>query len=148
MTRRAGPPQFRAALLVAPLAAPFAVLLGCAVRAAVTTRATPDGVNPVVGVAFLAGVLVVYGSPLSYGATLFILWPIAAILRHARVFSWWALTLTGSVGGVLLFLLYVHALEPRGTTDFFPGVGAAAGAATGWVFWYIASRRVSGDATD
>jgi hypothetical protein len=52
------------------------------------------------------------------------------------------------VGGVLLFPLYVHALEPRGTTDFFPGVGAAAGAATGWVFWYIASRRVSGDATD
>jgi glyoxylase-like metal-dependent hydrolase (beta-lactamase superfamily II) len=118
--------------------------VGCAVRAAVTTRATPDGVNPVVGVAFLAGVLVVYGSRLSYGATLLILWPIAAILRHARAFSWWALTLTGSVGGVLLFPLYAHALERRGTTDFFPGVGAAAVAATGWVFWYIASRRVSG----
>jgi hypothetical protein len=145
MARGGGPPQFRTALLVAPLAAPLAVLLGSAVRSAVSTRTAPDGVNPVVGIVFLAGLLVVYGSPLSYGATLLILWPIGAMLRDARAFSWWALTLAGLVGGVLLLPVYLNALDPRGTWDFFPGVGAAAGAATGWAFWYLASRRVSGD---
>ncbi|MDB4875565.1 MAG: hypothetical protein JWM41_2011 [Gemmatimonadetes bacterium] len=142
-----GPPRFGRAILLAPLAAPLAVLLGSAVRAFVTTRAAPDGVNPVVGVVFLAGLLLVFGSPLSYGATLLVLWPIGAVLRDAEAFSWWALTLVGLASGGLLFPLYMHALDPRGTWDFFPGVGPAAGAATGWAFWYIASRRVSGDAT-
>jgi hypothetical protein len=143
----AGQPRFGRALLVAPLAAPLAVLFGCAARALLTTRATPDGGNPIVGVVFLAGLLLVFGSPLSYGATLLVLWPIGAVLRDAGTFSWWALTLVGLVSGGLLFPLYLDALDPRGTWDFFPGVGAAAGAATGWAFWYIASRRVRGDAT-
>jgi hypothetical protein len=146
MSRGNGRPQFRTALLVAPLAAPLAVLLGCAVRALVTPRTAPDGVNPVVGVVFLAVLLLVYGAPLSYGATLVVLWPIGAVLRDAEAFSWWALTLVGFVGGALLFPLYLHALDSRGTWDFFPGVGGAAGAATGWAFWYLASRRVSRDA--
>jgi hypothetical protein len=146
MANDAGVPRFGKALVVAPLAAPLAVLLGAALHALVTTRPAPDSVNPVIGVVFWSVVLFVYGSPLSYGATLLLLWPIGAVLRDADAFSWWALTLVGLVGGGLLFPLYVHALDSRGTWDFFPGVGAAAGGATGWAFWYIASRRVSNGA--
>jgi hypothetical protein len=57
--------------------------------------------------------------------------------------AWWSLTLVAAVAGGILFPLYLHALDARGSWDFFPGVGVVAGAATGWTFWYIASTRVT-----
>jgi hypothetical protein len=126
---------------MAPLAAPLAVLLGSAVRALVSPRTAPGGVNPIVGVLFLTAILLVYGAPLAYGATLVILWPAAAVLRDTRAFTWWTLTLIATLAGGILFPVYLHAVDSRATWDFFPGAGFAAGAATGWVFWFIATPR-------
>lgn len=130
---------------MAPLAGPLAVLLGSAVRALVSPRTAPEGINPVVGVVFLAAILLVYGAPLAYGATLAILWPAAVVLRDTRAFTWWSLTLVSTLAGGILFPVYLHAFDSRGTWDFFPGAGFVAGAATGWAFWFIATRRGSAD---
>ena len=110
-------------------------------RALITPRHGPEGVNPLVGVLFLTMLLLMYGSPLAYGATLIIVWPVAALLRHAGACTWWSLTLVAMIAGGILFPLYLHVLDPRGTWDFFPGAGAAAGAATGWTFWFLSSSR-------
>jgi hypothetical protein len=126
---------------MAPLAAPLTVMLGSAVRALVSPRIAPEGINPVVGTLFLTVILLVYGAPLAYGATLVILWPAAAVLRGTSAFTWWTLTLIAALAGGILFPVYLHALDSRGTWDFFPGAGFVAGAATGWVFWFVATRR-------
>ena len=131
-------PEFGLALVVAPLAAPLTVVLASAVCALMRPRPGTEGINPVVGIVFLAVILVVYGAPLAYAATLVILWPIAAVLRGARAFTWWGLTVVATIAGGILFPLYLHALAPSATWDFFPGVGLAAGAATGWTFWFVA----------
>jgi len=141
MTRDARATEFGPALALAPLAAPVAVLLGTAVRALISQRHGPAGVNALVGVLFLTAILIVYGSPLAYAATLVILWPIAALLRDAEALTWWSVTLVAMVAGGILFPLYLHAFDSRATWDFFPGAGAAAGAATGWSFWFVAVAR-------
>jgi hypothetical protein len=141
MTRDARAPEFARALIVAPLAAPVAVVLGLAVRALVSPRPGTEGINPVVGVVFVVAVLAVYGAPLAYGATFVILWPTAVLLRESGAFSWWSLTLVAMVAGGVLFPLYFHLLDPRATWGFFPGAGAAAGAATGWTFWFVSTSR-------
>ena len=141
MTRDAGAPEFTRALIVAPLAAPVAVLAGAAVRSLLKVRPGTEGINPVVGVLFLIVVLVMYGAPLAYGATFVILWPVAVLLREAGAFTWWSLTLVAMIAGGILFPLYLHVLDPRATWDFFPGAGAVAGAATGWTFWFVSSSR-------
>lgn len=141
MTRDGRATGFGRALALAPLAAPAAVLVGTAVRALISPRHDTAGIDPIVGVLFLAAILLVYGSPLAYVATLVILWPIAALLRDAEAFTWWSLTLVAMVAGGLLFPLYLHAFDPRASWGFFPGAGAAAGAATGWCFWFIAAAE-------
>jgi hypothetical protein len=143
VSRQGGTPSLGRAVVMAPLAAPLTVMLGSAVRALVRPRMAPQGINPVVGVLFLTVILLVYGAPLAYGATLVILWPAAAVLRDTRAFTWWTLTLIATLAGGILFPVYLHALDSRGTWDFFPGAGFAAGAATGWVFWFVATRRGS-----
>lgn len=74
-------------------------MLGSAVRALVSPRTTPAGINPAVGVLFLTMILPVYGAPLAYGATLVILWPAAAVLPDIRAFTWWTLTLVATLVG-------------------------------------------------
>jgi hypothetical protein len=134
-------PRFGPAVLIAPLSVPLTVTLGLAVHALVGTRRGLDGTNPIVVVVLLPLLLLIYGAPLAYGATLFILWPAGVLLRDTTAFTWWSLTLIGMVAGGMLFPVYLHAIGPRGTWEFFPGVGFAAGAVTGWVFWFIATRR-------
>jgi hypothetical protein len=141
MNRDSSAPRFGRAVLIAPLSMPLTVTLGLAVRALVGTRRGLDGTNPVAAVVLLPAILLMYGAPLAYGATLLILWPAGALLRDTRAFTWWSLTLIGMVAGGLLFPAYLHAIDPRGTWDFFPGAGFAAGAVTGWCFWFIAAGR-------
>jgi hypothetical protein len=133
-------PKFGRAIAVAPLAAPLAILFGSAIRALIRPAAAPTGVNPIAGVVFGAVLLLLYGAPLAYGSTVVILWPIGVLLGDSRVFRWWSVTLVSGTAGAILFPLYLHALDPRGTWDFFPGAGFSAGAATGCVFWFIATR--------
>ncbi len=141
MNRDRGVPRFGLAVLVAPLSAPLAVMAGTAVHAILTTRVGLGGPNSVAAFVFLTVILAVYGAPLAYGATLLILWPVGVLLRDTEAFTWWSLTLIGMLAGGMLFPVYLHAIDPRGTWDFFPGVGFAAGAVTGWVFWFVAARR-------
>jgi hypothetical protein len=68
----------------------------------------------------LTAIVVAYGAPLAYGATLVIVWPAAAVLREAKAFTWWALTLVSALAGGGLFPVYLHALDSRATWDFFP----------------------------
>jgi hypothetical protein len=137
------PPRLGAALVIAPLAAPLAMMLGSVARAIVDPRVRPEGTSLLVGVLFLTALLVVYGAPLAYATTLIVLWPAAALLREAGAFTWWSLTLVATIAGGIVFPLYLHALDPRATWSFFPGAGFAAGAATGWSFWFIATRNAS-----
>jgi hypothetical protein len=136
-------PRLGRAAVVAPLAAPLTLVVGSVVRALVSPRTAPEAINPVAGFLFLTAIVVAYGAPLAYGATVVIVWPAAAVLRQAKAFTWWALTLVSALAGGSLFPVYLRALDSRATWDFFPGAGFAAGAATGWVFWFIATRRGS-----
>lgn len=138
-------PQLGRAVLLAPLFAPLSIVVGSGVRGLITTGFRSAGPGSVVGVVLLTILMIVYGAPLAYGATIVILWPLAAMLRDADALSWWSLTIVAAVAGGVLFPLYLHALTPRGTWDFFPGAGIAAGAATGWGFWFIATRRAAPD---
>jgi hypothetical protein len=135
-------PRFGRAVVVAPLAAPLAMFVGSAIRSIVSPAAAPTGINPIASAVFGAVLLLLYGAPLAYGSTVILLWPIAVLLGESRLFRWWTVTPVSGVAGAIVFPLYLHALAPRGTWDFFPGAGFVAGAATGCVFWFMASFGV------
>ena len=134
-------PSLRRAALLAPLFAPLTIVLGAMLRTVLRSGLHVDGASSIVGAILVTFLVIAYGAPLAYGATLLILWPAAAILRDAGTLNWWGLTLVGGAGGAILFPLYLRALDSRGTWDFFPGAGFAAGAAVGCAFWFIATRR-------
>ncbi|HEV8448790.1 MAG TPA: hypothetical protein VGQ44_18290 [Gemmatimonadaceae bacterium] len=136
-------PRLRLAVIVAPLFASLAIVLGAAVRQLATTGLHEVGATSLIGIVLLALILFVYGAPLAYGGTILILWPAAVLLRNAGSLSWWSLTLIGAVCGGLLFPVYLHAFDARATWGFFPAAGVAAGAATGWGFWFVATRGAS-----
>jgi hypothetical protein len=132
--------KFGRAIAIAPLAAPLAVAVGSTIRSLLSPPAAPSGINPIAAAVFGVVLLSLYGAPLAYGCTVCILWPAAAVLRDTRAYRCWVMALVGGAGGAILFPLYLQALDPRGTWDFFPGAGFVAGAATGCAFWYIAAR--------
>jgi hypothetical protein len=134
-------PRLRRAVVLAPLAAPLTIVLGAMIRTLAKSGLHFDGPTSVAGAILVTLIVAVYGAPLAYGATVLILWPAAAVLRDAGALRWWGLTLIGGVGGAVLFPVYLRALDSRGTWDFFPGAGFAAGAAVGCAFWFIATRR-------
>jgi len=131
----------RIGYLLAPLAAPLAVFTGSALRALVMRRPTTDAAHPVLAALIIGLVIVAFGAPLAYAATLVVLWPTVRALRAIGHLAWWSLTGATALAGGVLFPLYLHWLEPRGSFDFFPGAGVAAGAASGFVFWWIALRQ-------
>ena len=128
------------ALGLAPLAAPLAVWLGLLARAALSPRRVHGSTNPVVDAGVLAVLLVAYAAPAAYPATFAFAWPLYRFLRATGRVTWWIFTVSGAALGALLLPLYLHFLNPRGSIDFFPGVGLIAGGATGFAFWFIATR--------
>ena len=134
-------PRLGRAVLLAPLVAPLTIVFGAMLRTIARTGVQFGGPSSVAGAILVTLLVAVYGAPLAYGATVLILWPAAAMMRDAGALSWWGLTLIGGVGGAVLFPMYLRALDARGTWDFFPGAGFAAGAAVGCAFWFIATRR-------
>jgi hypothetical protein len=143
------------ALLVAPLAAPLAMELGWLVYGLVTisirpsaTAQHPGPLEVVAGIWFFGYVFMLLGAPLAYAATLLVVLPLFLLLRAADRLTWWLLTLVASLAGGALLPLYMHWLNPRGSTDFYPGAGFLAGAAAGWAFWYLATRRRPSRATE
>jgi hypothetical protein len=128
------------ALLLSPLGAPLAVWLGSIVYGVASHQVSSGVGNPIAASLVLLFALVLFSAPLAYASTLLIVWPVAAFLRALGAFTWWWMTLAAGAAGAVLFPLYLHALEPRGSFSFFPGAGAVAGAATGWAFWFIVAR--------
>src|SRR4029079_7950031 len=135
-------PRLRLALLVAPLLAPLTVVAGAATHS-LSSGFRGVAAGSIAAIVLLTVVMIVYGAPLAYGGTICVLWPAAVLLREVDALSWWALSLIGATGGGILFPLYLHLLAPRATWSFFPGAGFAAGAVTGWGFWFIATRQAS-----
>ena len=133
-------PRLGRAVLLAPLFAPLTIVAGGIVRTATTTGLRAGGPSSVLSVLILTLIVLVYGAPLAYGATVLVLWPAAAVLRDAGAMRWWWLSLIGGIGGAVLFPVYLNVLTPRGTWDFFPGAGFATGAVVGCAFWLIATR--------
>lgn len=134
-------PSLRRAVALAPLAAPIAIAVGSAIRSLISRSTAPSGVSLVAGVVFGLALLLLYGAPLAYGCTILIVWPMAAASRGTTFYRWWTMMLVSGIAGAIAFPAYLHTLDSRGTWDFFPGAGFAAGAATGYAFWYIAARR-------
>ncbi len=126
------------ALVVAPLAAPCAVWLGALARGLGTPRAPGDPPNSVLAALVILFAICMFAAPLAYAATFAVLWP-ALRLLGAAARPWWTLTLLGAVAGGALMPVYLRMLDPRGSWDFFPGVGFVAGAASGFAFWYFAA---------
>lgn len=133
--------DLRSAALLAPLFAPLTIVVGGMLRTLAKTGLHIEGPSSVVAAILVTLIVTVYGAPLAYGATLLILWPAAALMREAGALSSWGLALIGGAGGAILFPMYLRLLDSRGTWDFFPGAGFAAGAAVGCAFWFIATRR-------
>lgn len=136
-------PRLRRAVFLAPLFAPLTIVVGSALHAAATTGLRAVGPASAMSVILVTLIVAVYGAPLAYGATALILWPAAALLRDAGALRWWGLALIGGLGGAILFPVYLHAIAPQGSWDFFPGAGFTAGAVVGWAFWFIATQRRS-----
>lgn len=132
------------ALGLAPLAAPLVVWAGAIARGlialAVSHAPAPTSPPPSIAAA-LVGLFAItmFGAPLSYAATLAVLWPLSRIARDSAR-RWWTLTIAGAIGGGVLMPVYLHVLAPRGSVEIFPGAGLAAGAAVGLAFWYYAAR--------
>lgn len=140
VTRDPSHRRVRRALVVAPLAAPAAVWAGSVLHGLIGTRPliAGHGVDTVVSAVVLGALVVAYGAPLSYVATAAVVWPLfRAIDGHGH--AAWILAATGALAGGVLMPIYLHALAPRGTFDFFPGVGFVAGAASAWCFWRLAT---------
>ena len=133
-------------MIFAPLAAPiavFMVLLSARLfgwgAAALPAPQGRDGYSPVAVVIWLF-IIVAFGAPPSYVATLLIVWPSSRALAAHGSFRWYAVTIVSAIAGAILAPAYFHLLEPRGRIALFPGAGAVAGAATGIAFWFIATR--------
>jgi hypothetical protein len=138
-------PRFAAAIAIAPLAAPVAVYVGLVARAWLAgTMAEGLGQGPAVQRAVATVlwlfIVVMFGAPLAYAATLVILWPSACILVNGERNAWPALVLIATLAGGAALPVYTKMLEPRGHIGLFPGAGFVAGAATGLAFWRIATR--------
>jgi hypothetical protein len=133
-------------LLVAPLAAPMAVMAGSALFSALSHSTVADaGTNKVAAVVIVTLAVVAFSAPLAYGATLILMWPAVLALRALGWLRWWSLSAVMASAGGVLFPWYLHLLSPQGTFDFFPGAGFVAGAAIGLAFWFIALHGSSAD---
>ena len=129
------------ACLVAPLAAPAAawVMSLAAFLVSPERRAAGAGTSSLMSVVFFGFLLLLYGAPLAYGATALVALPAFLVLQRLGWRAWWELTTVTALGGSAVLPLYLHILEPRGWIHFPFGMGAAAGAAVGAVFWRIAT---------
>jgi hypothetical protein len=128
------------ALLLAPLVAPLAVLVGTLMHGLFNGAHSVNSPNGVVAVLFVGLWLVLFGAPLAYGLTLAVVWPLFHLLQSAERARGWAMAIVGSIAGGVMFPVYLHLLAPRGTFSFFPGAGYVAGAASAASFWLIATR--------
>jgi hypothetical protein len=145
-TGSADEPRFGPAIGFAPFAAPVAVFIVLLLRSAFGwgTAAVPSGQGP--GSYSLAAfvswlfIIIVFGAPPSYVATLLFVWPSSRALAALGWFRWYTVTSASAVAGGVLMPLYLHLLEPEGGVKLFPGAGAVAGAAIGIAFWFIATR--------
>ena len=88
MNSRGDTPRLGRAVAIAPLAAPLAIAAGSIIRSILSPPAAPNGINPVPGALFGVVLLLLYGAPLAYGCGVFILWPMAAVLRDTRLYRW------------------------------------------------------------
>lgn len=132
-----------AALLLAPLASPIAAWLGSLLHGLTIHPRAGDPPWSVAAALVIMVAFVLFAAPVSYVATAVIVWPAALLLRSAGSVRWWSLTSIGALAGAALLPAYLHWLAPRGTFDFFPGVGLVSGAAAGWAYWFIAVRDLS-----
>jgi hypothetical protein len=145
-TRSADEPRFGPAIGFAPFAAPVAVFFVALLRSVFGwgTAAVPAGQGP--GSYSLAAfviwlfIVIAFGAPPSYVATLLIVWPLSRALAARGRFRWYTVTIVSAIAGGFLLPLYFHVLEPRGRIELFPGAGAVAGAAIGIAFWFIATQ--------
>lgn len=130
----------RLGYLIAPLFASLAVFAGSAIRGLAAHQPSTDPAHPVLAALIALFAIEMFGAPLAYASAVVVLWPAVRVLRAVGWLQWWTLTFVTTLGGALLFPLYLHWLTPRGSFQFFPGAGAIAGAATGLAFWWIALR--------
>jgi len=129
------------AVIISPLAGPATVWAGSIIRAAIAGQGSIGYSHPIISTVILLLPFEVLGAPAAYGGTLLVVWPVSQWLRARERLSWWGVSGAAAVAGGLLFPMYLHLLDPHMAFDFFPGAGAAAGAATGAVFWFISARR-------
>jgi len=138
-------PPLGLALALAPLAAPLAIWAGLLARALILpTRANDPTMNPV-AILVLAVALIAYGAPLTYAATLGILWPLFRLLDFVKRADWWWMTAAGAAAGGVLLPFYLKVLDPHAFFRIFPGAGAVAGGATAVAFWFLATRPTRRD---
>jgi hypothetical protein len=140
MTADPRAPRIWPAMVLAPLAAPIAIWVGLLLRILLDARSASRPEDSIASVAVLALVLIVLGAPLAYATTFAVLLPAFRWLEARSRTTWWTLALIGAAAGGIVFPLYLHWLQPRGSFEFFPGAGVLAGAATGVVFWWLATR--------
>jgi hypothetical protein len=95
---RGDTPGFGRAVAIGLSAAPLAIAGGGVIRSLLSPPAAPSGINAVAGASFGVALLLLYGTPLASGCGVFILWPIAAVLRDTRRYRWWMIA---SVGGAI-----------------------------------------------
>jgi hypothetical protein len=132
------------ALIVAPLAAPIAAFVGTVLYGATVHRPGPQDPPTTLGAVLVVMLaFIVFGAPVAYVATAAVVWPASLLLRSAGLVRSWSLTTIAALAGALLLPVYAHWLAPRGTIDFFPGMGLVSGTAVGWTWWFIAARDVS-----
>lgn len=126
-------------ILMAPLAAPLAVAITMLARAAIKGVPATIQADPI-AIVFFVVIVAAYGAPLVYAGILFVLWPLSIALRRLELLHWPTIVAAAGMGGGVLFPIYLHALDPRGTWDFVPGTGVVAGALTGWLWWRFLRR--------
>lgn len=134
------------ALLVAPLAGPSAAWVVALFHGVLTPR--PPGEPPwsFAAALVLLFAFCLFGAPPAYVATICLAWPLTRALgRWSR--PWWPLTLACAVAGAAVLPFYLKMLTPRGSWNLGPGIGFIAGAASGCVFWYLATGA-RGDADE
>lgn len=128
------------ALFISPLAAPATVWGGTIVRGLFFGPAGPALPHPLAAALVMLLAFEVLGAAGAYAGTLLVVWPAAAWLRARGVLTWWAVTGVAAAAGAALFPVYLHLLDAHMQFDFFPGAGAVGAAATGALFWFIATR--------
>ena len=145
-TRFADEPRFGPAIGLAPLAAPVAIFIVALLRGVfgwgdteVRAGGGPESYSLAAHVIWLF-IIIAFGAPPSYMATLLIVWPSSKVLAARGWFRWYTLTIVSAIAGAFLMSLYLRVLEPRGHMGLFPGAGAVAGAAAGIAFWFIATH--------